>query len=104
MSWRRRVGSPRGSHTISDGVDLPLVESVCFGVSTSFPDPEAPRSIVRRVDDPGFESVRVGDHIELNTPRLDSIVQRSLAAALPAVAAGAGVQRSPSRIRRRDVA
>ena len=78
--------------------DLPLNRSTRFGLSTSFPYPEAARATMELVETYGLDSVWVGDHIEFQTPILDPIVQLSLACAYPSSAQlGTGVYLLPLR-------
>lgn len=78
--------------------DLPLNTKTKFGLSTSFPYPEAARSTMELVEQFGLDSVWVGDHIEFQTPILDPIVQLSLACAYPSRAQlGTGVYLLPLR-------
>jgi probable F420-dependent oxidoreductase len=60
---------------------LPLDDTIRFGLMTRLPTREVTRTTTALLEEIGFDSVWVGDHIAFTTPLLDPLLQLAQAAA-----------------------
>jgi alkanesulfonate monooxygenase SsuD/methylene tetrahydromethanopterin reductase-like flavin-dependent oxidoreductase (luciferase family) len=56
-------------------VDLPLDGDLAVGIMATLPSPSTIRETARTVEELGFDSVWVGDHVAWPLPALDPLLQ-----------------------------